>query len=184
MSTPEPEISLEDKLTATARAERLARAHSLTQNYVLASASIALVPVPLVDLVGLMALQIKLVHGLAKHYDVPFKENVARSLVASLLSGASSTLLARGLASLAKAVPVLGTLAGGGGIAVSSASVTYAVGEVFIQHFESGGTLLDFDADKLKALFKRTLKNAPVEAAAVPAEAETSADAPLASAAP
>ena len=30
MSTPESEISLEDKLTATAHAERLARAHRLT----------------------------------------------------------------------------------------------------------------------------------------------------------
>ena len=187
MSTPEPEISLEDKLTATARAERLARAHSLAQNYVLASAGIALVPVPLIDLVGLMVLQVKLVHSLAKHYDVPFKENVARSLLASLLSGASSTLLARGLASFAKAVPVLGTLAGGGGIAVSSASVTYATGEVFIQHFESGGTLLDFDADKLKGLFKRKLKNAQAEAApAVAAETgdEPPADAPLASVTP
>ena len=74
MSTPESEISLEDKLTATAHAERLARAHRLTQNYVLASASIALVPVPLIDLVGLMVLQVKLVHSLAKHYDVPFKK--------------------------------------------------------------------------------------------------------------
>jgi uncharacterized protein (DUF697 family) len=187
MSTPEPETSLEDKLTATARAERLARAHSLAQNYVLASAGIALVPLPLVDLVGLMALQVKLVHGLAKHYDVPFKENIARSLLASLLSGASSTLLFRGLASLAKAVPVLGTLAGGGGIAVSSASVTYAVGEVFIQHFESGGTLLNFDADKLKGLFRRKLKTAPAEASpAIAAETagEPPADAPLAPAAP
>ena len=30
---------------------------------------------------------------------------------------------------------------------------TYAVGQVFIQHFESGGTFLDFDPDKVKAYF-------------------------------
>ena len=187
MATPDSNISLEDKLTEAARAERLARAHSLVQNYVLASASIALVPVPLLDLAGITAVQVKLVHSLAKHYDVPFKDNAARSLLASLLSGASTTLLARGLASLAKAVPGLGTLAGGGGIAVSSASVTYAVGEVFIQHFESGGTLLNFDADKLKGLFKRKLKNAPVGASpAITAETvgEPSAEAPLATAVP
>ncbi len=164
MSTPESEPSLEDKLTAAARAERLARAHSLVQNYVLGSAGIALVPIPIVDLAALMALEVKLVHGLAKHYDVPFKENIARSLVASLLSGVSSILLFRGLFSLAKAIPVLGTLAGYGGIAVSSASVTYAIGEVFIKHFESGGSLLDFDAGKLKGVFKRELKNAEAKA--------------------
>ena len=157
MATPDSEISLEDKLTAAARAERLARAHSLVQNYVLASAGIALVPVPLLDLAGITAVQVKLVHGLAKHYDVPFKENIAKSLVAALLSGASSVLLVKGLVSLAKAIPVLGTLASGS-IAISGASVTYAVGEVFIRHFESGGTLLDFDPKQVKGLFQRLLK--------------------------
>ena len=157
MSTPESEISLEDKLTATAHAERLARAHNLVQNYLLASASIALVPVPLLDLAGITALQIKLVHSLAKLYDVPFKEDIAKSLVAALLSGASTILLIKGLVSLAKAIPVLGTLAGGS-IAISGASVTYAVGEVFIRHFESGGTLLDFDPKQVKGLFQRLLK--------------------------
>jgi len=193
MATPDSAVSLDGKLTAATRAERLASAHTLARHYVLAAAGTALIPVPLADLGALMALQVKLVHSLAKHYDVPFKDNAARSLLASLLSGASSTLLARGLASLAKAVPGLGTLAGTGGIAVSSASVTYAVGEVFIQHFESGGTLLNFDADKLKGLFTRKLKDAPVEteAKAVPGtpaetgeESPADADAPQASPAP
>jgi len=176
MATPDSEISLEDKLTAAARAERLARAHSLVQNYVLASAGIALVPVPLLDLAGITAVQVKLVHGLAKHYDVPFKENIAKSLVAALLSGASSVLLVKGLASLAKAIPVLGTLASGS-IAISGASVTYAVGEVFIRHFESGGTLLDFDPKQVKGLFQRLLKKDKAAAETVQeAVAETPVD--------
>ena len=158
MTTPDSAIPIEEKLTAFARAERLARARSLAKNYVLASASIALIPVPLADLAGIMALQVKLVHGLAKHYEVPFKESIVKSLVASLLSGASSVIGVLGLASFAKIVPVLGTLAGGGGVAVTAVSVTYATGEVFIRHFESGGTLLDFDPDKVRALFKRELK--------------------------
>lgn len=170
----EADHSLEDKLTEIARAERLARAHHLVQNHVLAATGIGLVPVPLADVVGVMALQIKLVHGLALHYGVPFKEHIARSLVAALLSGASSALLVRGLASLAKAVPVLGSLAGGAAVAVSSASVTYAVGAVFIQHFESGGTLLDFDPQQAKGLFKSRLQDGPPpatpEAPAPPAD--------------
>jgi len=176
MAILDSEISLEDKLTAVARAERLARAHSLVQNYVLASASIALVPVPLLDLAGLAALQVKLVHGLAKHYDVPFKDSIAQSLVAALLSGASSVLLVKGLFSLAKAVPVLGSLAGGS-LAISGASTTYAVGEVFIKHFESGGTLLDFDPQQVKDVFQRLLKKGKaVEAAVQEALEEAPAD--------
>ena len=166
MAILDSEASFEEKLTAAAHAERLVRARSLTKNYILASAGIGLVPLPLADLAGVMALQVKLVHGLAKVYEVPFKENITKSLLASLLSGASSVIGVMGLSSLAKSIPVLGTLAGGGGVAVTAASVTFATGEVFTRHFESGGTLLDFDPHKMKALFKRELKNgkAAVEA--------------------
>ena len=166
MAILDSEASFEQKLTAAAHAERLVRARSLTKNYILASAGIGLVPLPLADLVGVMALQVKLVHGLAKVYDVPFKENLTKSLLASLLSGASSVIGVMGLASLAKTIPVLGTLAGGGGVAVTAASVTFATGEVFTRHFESGGTLLDFDPHKMKALFKRELKNGKAAAEA------------------
>ena len=166
--------SVEEKIAAAARADRLVRARSLTKNYMLAAGGIGLIPVPLADLGALMALQIKLVHGLANHYEVPFKENLVKSLVTSLVSGATSVVGFMGLASLAKTIPVLGTLGGGGGVAVTAAAVTYAVGEVFTRHFESGGTLLDFDPHKMKGLFKRELKNGKAAAAT---EAEDSQDA-------
>ena len=175
MAILDSEASFEEKLTAAARAERLVRARSLTKNYILASAGIGLVPLPLADLAGVMALQVKLVHGLAKVYEVPFKENITKSLLASLLSGASSVIGVMGLASLAKTIPVLGTLAGGGGVAVTAASVTFATGEVFTRHFESGGTLLDFDPHKMKALFKRELKNGKAAAEAHDSASATAA---------
>ncbi len=175
MAILDSEASFEEKLTAAARAERLVRARSLTKNYILVSAGIGLVPLPLADLAGVMALQVKLVHGLAKVYEVPFKENVTKSLLASLLSGASSVIGVMGLASLAKTIPVLGTLAGGGGVAVTAASVTFATGEVFTRHFESGGTLLDFDPHKMKALFKRELKNGKAAAEAHDSASATAA---------
>ncbi len=150
--------SAEDKLTAAARAERLARAQSLTKNYVLASAGIGFIPVPLADLGALMALQVKMVHGLANHYGVPFKESLVKSLIGSLISGAGSVVSMLGLYSLAKSLPVLGALGGGGGVAVTAATATYAVGAVFTRHFESGGTLLNFDPHKVKDAFAEELK--------------------------
>jgi uncharacterized protein (DUF697 family) len=44
-----------------------------------------------------------------------------------------------------KFVPVVGTLAAAFVMPVLSAGATYAIGKAFIQHFESGGTLLDFN---------------------------------------
>ena len=161
MATTDEEttLGLVEKITAAARAERLVSARSLTKNYVLIGAGLGLIPVPLADLAALAALQVKLVHGLSKHYDVEFKENIAKSLVASLLSGVSGLLGFASLSSLAKAVPVLGTLAGGGAVAITAASITFATGEVFTRHFESGGTLLDFNVEKMKSLFKCEIKN-------------------------
>ena len=155
--TPAP-APLEEKLTAAARAERLARAEALVKNYTLGSAAIALVPLPLVDHLAVMALEVKLVHHLAGLYDVPFQPNAVRAIVSALLSGLTGGLLTKGLHSLAKAVPVLGTLGGGGGFAVSSATVTYALGSVFIKHFEADGTLLNLDTEWLKSMFHNQLK--------------------------
>jgi uncharacterized protein (DUF697 family) len=50
-----------------------------------------------------------------------------------------------GAASVLKAVPMVGTIVGGLVMPVLSAGATYAIGKAFIQHFASGGTLLDFN---------------------------------------
>lgn len=166
-------MATDDTTTIPTDAELLAssqrsEANSLIKNYVIAATGLGLVPVPLVDLGGLMALQIKLVHGLASHYEVPFKENIGKSLITSLLSGAGSVIGVMGLSSLAKAIPVLGTLGGGASVAISAGAVTYAVGQVFANHFESGGTLLNFDPKKMRELFKRKVKEGEDVAQAVP----------------
>ena len=153
-STTETSPALADVLAA----ERQAAADSLIKNYVITSTALGLIPLPLVDLAGFMALQIKLVHGLTKHYGVPFKENLVKSLVTSLISGAGSIIGVMGISSISKLVPGLGTLGGGASVAITAGAVTYAVGQVFVRHFESGGTLLDFDPKKMRDVFKRKLK--------------------------
>jgi hypothetical protein len=34
-----------------------------------------------------------------------------------------------------------------------SGGMTYAIGKVFVQHFESGGTLLDFQPEKMRKYY-------------------------------
>ncbi|MDD5034765.1 MAG: DUF697 domain-containing protein [Methylococcaceae bacterium] len=160
-------VSIEDELYVAAHVERLVSAQNLIKNYVIGATALGLVPLPLVDLAAIMALQVKLVHGLAKHYEVPFKENLARSLVASLLSGTISSIGFLGLASLAKSVPVLGALGGTGGVAIAGGAVTYGVGRVFAGHFESGGTLMDFNPKKRRPQFQRELRKGKQVAAGV-----------------
>lgn len=131
-------------------------ANNIVKNHVIGAMGISLVPIPLVDLVGLTGIQLKMLHSLASHYRVPFSENLGKSLIVSLVGGIMPTSTAMTLASLVKAVPGLGTATGMVSVTVLGGATTYAIGQVFIQHFESGGTLLDFDPKKMRTYF--TLK--------------------------
>ena len=140
------------------RSDRLLLATDKVKNHVIAASGVSLVPVPLVDLVALLGIQVDMAHSLCKVYDVPFKEKLVRSLLTSLVSGAGAVLAMSGLASLAKAVPVLGSVSGAAALSATSSAVTYATGKVLINHFEGGGTLDNFDPVKFKELFKAKVK--------------------------
>ena len=45
-----------------------------------------------------------------------------------------------------------------------NAAISYAVGKVFIQHFESGGTFLDFDPKKVRAYFEDQFREGRLKA--------------------
>jgi predicted flap endonuclease-1-like 5' DNA nuclease/uncharacterized protein (DUF697 family) len=133
-----------DKLLAARRAQRLAEARNLTRRYVLITTGLALLPIPVVDIAALAAIQIKLVHDLAHLYEVPFESKIAKPLLTSLLSCGGVSFGGIALMSLGLSVPGLRTLVGGG-FSGSLAGTTLATSEIFIRHFEAGGTLTDFD---------------------------------------
>lgn len=130
-------------------------ARAIVRNYCVASGAIGFIPVPLVDLAALTAVQLKMVHSLAQVYDIPFKSSWAKSAIASLVGGSTPLLASRSAASMMKAVPGIGT-----GLAMItqpalSSACTYAVGKVFIQHFSSGGTFLTFNPAKVREYFSQ-----------------------------
>jgi hypothetical protein len=51
-------------------------------------------------------------------------------------------------------VPIVGTIVAGFVIPVLAAGATYAIGKAFIQHFASGGTLLDFNPSDYREFVK------------------------------
>lgn len=133
-------------------------AQNLIKSYVIAAITLGLLPFPIVDLATLMGLQLKLVHALARHYSVPFKESTGKALISSLLSGTTSIVSVASLCSLAKSVPPLGTLGGGASVAITAGAATYAVGRVFAAHFESGGRLPNFRPEKIQTAFNQELE--------------------------
>ncbi len=125
------------------------------RNYMYWSVGAGLVPVPFLDLVAISAVQLKLVCELAKIYEVPFSESRGKAIVGALVG----TLVPQSLAcsvvgSALKAIPAVGTIAGASTMALSSGAAAWALGKVFVQHFEAGGTLLDFNPDAVREYFR------------------------------
>ena len=127
---------------------------ALIRKRVYTAIGIGFVPVPLVDLAGLIALQLELIHALTKIYGVEFKKERAKSILSSLGSGIVSVAVVPLFASLFKSLPVVGTTAGSATISIVGGASTYAIGKVFDRHFRKGGDLLNFNVQGAKDYFK------------------------------
>lgn len=129
-------------------------AHQIVRKYALAGMAVGLIPLPLVDLAAMTAVQLKMAHRISEQYQVPFSRDAAKSVIASLLSSVVATSAALSLSSVVKVVPLIGSVSGAASMVVLSGASTYAIGKVFIQHFESGGTFLNFDPEKMRERFR------------------------------
>ncbi|UUX48460.1 YcjF family protein [Nisaea acidiphila] len=141
-------------MTEDVLAARRAEASSIVSTYMGWTAGASFIPVPWVDLAAVTVIQIKMVGDLASLYQVPFSRNVVKTIIAGLLGSLVPAGLARGASSLLKAVPGIGTWLGVLTAPVFTSASTYAIGKVFVQHFEAGGTVLDFDPDAMRDHFK------------------------------
>jgi uncharacterized protein (DUF697 family) len=139
---------MEETSTKTG-SSKVEQANRIIRNHALGAAAVLLIPVPFLDAGLLLGAHLNLVRSLAKLYDQPFSENVGRSLVSAIVGTSVPGLVW----TLTKAIPVVGVVSAS---AVGAAS-TYALGKVFVQHFESGGTFLTFDPEKVKEHYAREL---------------------------
>lgn len=130
-----------------------AQAEKLVEGYMGWSAGAGLIPVPGLDLVGIGAVQLKMLDDLSKLYGIPFSKNAAKSIIGALCGSGGATAVAFPVASLMKVVPVIGPLAAMLTEPAAAAAATYALGKVFVLHFESGGTFLDFDPDRVRKFY-------------------------------
>jgi uncharacterized protein (DUF697 family) len=147
-------VTTTPKSGGTAPDERSEKASKLVDRFAVWSGVAGLVPLPVVDLVAVAALQIQMLRRISQIYEVPFSENRGKALITSLLGAMVPTSSGLGAAEALKAIPVVGTLVGVCVTPVLAAGATYAIGRVFIQHFASGGTLLDFNPPDYREFLK------------------------------
>lgn len=124
------------------------RARQVAKRWAWWSAGAALIPVPVADLIAVTGAQLRMLAEISGLYGVPFEKIRTRAIVGSLAGYALQPALSVGLPSvLLKAIPGAGALLGGPSLALFAGAYAWALGRVFIQHFEAGGTFLDFDPE-------------------------------------
>ena len=129
-------------------------ASKLVDRFAIWSGVAGLVPLPVVDVLAVGGLQVQMLRRLSQIYDVEFSDNRGKALIAALAGCMIPATSGMGAASALKAVPVVNILAAGYVMPVLSAGATFAIGKAFIQHFESGGTLLDFNPPDYREFVK------------------------------
>ena len=145
-------------MTGMTEEERDQVASKLVDRFSLWSGAAGLIPIPLVDMAAVGGVQLQMLRRLSEIYGVPFGENRGKSILASLagavIPASTATTTAVGVGSLMKSLPGVGTAIGALTMPVYSAGATYVIGKVFIQHFASGGTLLDFNPPDYREFIK------------------------------
>jgi uncharacterized protein (DUF697 family) len=150
-ATESPETGQATAETPEPRHETAAK---LVDRFAVWSGVAGLIPLPFVDVLAVGGLQLQMLRRVSQLYDVQFSENRGKALIASIAGTMIPVTSGMGAASALKGVPILGMIASAFVMPVLSAGATYAIGKAFVQHFESGGTLLDFNPPDYKEFIK------------------------------
>jgi len=151
-STASPES--EETAAEMTPEQRAEMAGKVVDRFAIYSGVAGLVPLPVLDVVAVGGLQVQMLRRVSQIYDVPFSENTGKALIAALAGSLIPASSGLGAASALKFVPIAGPLAAAFVMPALSAGATYAIGKAFIQHFASGGTLLDFNPPDYREFIK------------------------------
>lgn len=135
--------------------ERDIQAKKIVEKHVMYAAGVGLVPIPYVDMAAVTAVNVKMLKQLSDHYGVEFREDRVKSIITSLLGGVTSGALAHSsvVRTALLTIPLIGHTIAVLSLSIFASAATYAIGKVFLPHFASGGTLLDFDPDRVRTFF-------------------------------
>jgi uncharacterized protein (DUF697 family) len=132
------------------------QAHKIIMQNVVWAIGGGVLPLPVIDMIAITVVNVKMLKELSVLYEVPFKEDQVKSILCALATGLGAPTIGMAVTvSLAKSVPVVGVISALLAVPSLSAAFTYASGKIFVQHFASGGTFLDFDPKKVREHFAR-----------------------------
>jgi uncharacterized protein (DUF697 family) len=124
------------------------------------AAGVGLLGLPLVNFVGVTAIQVEMVKSLCQKYGKTFNETAAKNIISGLLSSGAIQLSAPVVGGAVLALPLVGFPLAVISKPVLNGVVTYAMGHVFATHFANGGSLIGVAAGELSDSFKSAVQEA------------------------
>lgn len=140
---------------------RQSRARDIIERHAACAAIGGLIPLPILDTVGVMASVAMMIRALAGLYGEPLRRDRAKALAASVAGGlgqaGAGSVTTAALAKLLPGANIAGAM-------VSSAAalaLTRTIGRAFVLHYETGGTALTFDEAAIRAYFASEAPSQP-----------------------
>lgn len=141
--------------------DQLMAAAEIVRSHTIYSMGGSLIPIPILDLAAVTAIQLDMVKQLSNLFGADYSENSGKSLVGAL----TGNIFARLGASLIKSIPGIGSLLGGISLVALSGAATYALGNVYVRHVSEGGSLSDLNPEDYKEFFKERFEEGKKKAA-------------------
>lgn len=142
-------------------ADQITAANEIVRNHTIYSMGGSLIPLPLLDLAAVTAIQLDMVRQLSHLFGADYSENSGKTVIAAL----TGNIFARLGASLLKSIPGIGSVLGGVSLVALSGAATYALGNVYVQHVSEGGSLSDLNAEDYKEFFRERFEEGKKKAA-------------------
>lgn len=131
-----------------------ARAHTIVNEHVLWAVGAGLLPIPLVDIAAVTAIQLDMLKQLSTHYGMPYSESEGKAWVSALAGGLAARLGANAI----KLIPGIGSILGGAAMSVMSGASTYSIGQVAISQFAAGRSFSSMDVEDAKRAYEAHLE--------------------------
>jgi uncharacterized protein (DUF697 family) len=93
-------------------AEKEGQARKIVRKYMWFSMGVSLLPFPVLDTAGILALQLRMLQTLSEPYNVPFSTALGKKVISALLGSVVPASLSSPVMDALKMVPGLGALAG------------------------------------------------------------------------
>jgi uncharacterized protein (DUF697 family) len=129
-------------------------AHQIIKKHVLISMGAGLIPIFVLDIIAITAVQTDMIRQLCRVYQVDYHEKQGKVLASALTGTTLGRLAGYTVGSILKIIPGIGTLLGGMALLVTAGGATYALGQVFARHFETGGSIFDLNPEQFKRFYQ------------------------------